>query len=236
MCGRYFRGSDKQRLAEAFRLQHLERAPLEIAPSFNIAPTTSQPVIMASRDTGERELVAMRWGLIPHFAKSIADYKGVSTINAKAETLLTRTMWRTPFYRRRCLVPADGFYEWKKTGPKTKQPYAFVLQSRQPLAFAGLWDAWKDPATNVWLRSFTIITTDPNELTATIHDRMPVIIHPANYDRWLDRANLERPPLDLLRPYEAAAMTAYPVDQRVGSVRHDEPGLCEPESCPPNSL
>jgi putative SOS response-associated peptidase YedK len=216
MCGRYFRRSDKQRIAEAFHLGVFEDLPLEVAPSYNIAPTTMQPVIRNNRDTGEREIIAMRWGMVPNFAKSLADFKGFSTINAKAETLLSKPLWRVPFHRRRCLIPADGFYEWKRLDEKTKQPYAFALRSGEPFAFGGVWDAWKDPATEDWLQSFSIITTDPNELTATVHEA-------------------ERPPVDLLRPYEAAEMTTHEVDPRVGNVRNDEPGLCDSWACPPNS-
>jgi putative SOS response-associated peptidase YedK len=172
--------------------------------------------------------------MVPYFAKSVADFKGFSTINAKAETLTSKALWRVPFQRRRCLVPADGFYEWKRLDEKTKQPYAFGLKSGEPFAFAGLWDAWKDPAGD-WLQSFTIITTEPNELTATVHERMPVILKPSDYGRWLDREATERPPLDLLRPFDAAKMTAHPVDPRVGNVRCDEPGLCVAWQCPPNS-
>ena len=119
---------------------------------------------------------------------------------------------------------------------KTKQPYAFALRSGEPFAFGGVWDAWKNPATEDWLQSFSIITTDPNELTATVHDRMPVILKPSDYDRWLDRTEVERPPIDILRPYEAAEMTAHEVDPRVGNVRNDEPSLCNIWQCPPKSL
>ena len=138
MCGRYYRRSDKQRIAEAFHLGTLDDIPLEAAPSYNIAPTTMQPAIRNNRDTGEREMVAMRWGMVPNFAKSLADFKGFSTINAKAETLLSKPLWRVPFHRRRCLVPADGFYEWKRLDEKTKQPYAFALRSGEPFAFGSL--------------------------------------------------------------------------------------------------
>jgi putative SOS response-associated peptidase YedK len=227
MCNRYFRDSDKQRLVEAFHLGNREDLPLEIAPSYNIAPTTMQPVIRSNRETAEREMVAMRWGMVPHFAKSLADFKGYSTFNARAVTLTTSATWRGPFQRRRCLVPANGFYEWKRLGEKTKQPYAFTLKSRELFAFAGLWDAWKEPASGDWLQSFAIVTTEPNELAATIHDRMPVILKPSDYDRWLDRDEEERPPLDLLRPYDAGEMKACPVDPRVGNVRNNDPGLCE---------
>ena len=228
MCGRYYRRSDKQRIAEAFHLGTLDDIPLEAAPSYNIAPTTMQPVIRNNRDTGEREMIAMRWGMVPNFAKSLADFKGFSTINAKAETLLSKPLWRVPFYRRRCLIPADGFYEWKRLDEKKKQPYAFTLRSGEPFAFGGLWDAWKDPATEGWLQSFSIITTDPNGLTATVHDRMPVIIEPSDYDRWLDRSDEDKPPTDLLRPYDADAMMSHPVSPLIGNVRNNEPTLCTP--------
>ena len=108
------------------------------------------------------------------------------------------------------------------------------MRTGEPFAFGGVWDAWKDPATEDWLQSFSIITTDPNELTATVHDRMPVILKPSDYDRWLDRADVDRVPVDLLRPYEAGEMSAHPVDPRVGSVRNNEPRLCALWDCPPN--
>lgn len=223
MCGRYYRRSDKQRIAEAFRLGQLPEG-FVLPPDFNVAPTTMQPVIRQHRDTGERELVMMRWGLVPYFAKSIADFKGFSTINAKAETVESRALWRGPFERRRCLVPADGFYEWKRLDPKTKQPYAFGLKDAAPFAFAGLWDAWKDPANGEWLQTFSIITTDPNEVTAEVHNRMPVILHARDYDRWLMRG-LNQPPVDLLRPYEGEAMTIDACNPLVGNVRNNGPEM-----------
>jgi putative SOS response-associated peptidase YedK len=164
--------------------------------------------------------------MVPHFAKSLADFNGFNTINAKAETLTSKPMWRDPFRRRRCLVPADGFYEWETLDAKRKQPYAFTMRSGEPFAFAGLWDAWKEPDGG-WLQSFAIITTDPNELAATVHNRMPVILKPVDYDRWLTPDDPERPPVDLLRPYDAGEMSAYPVDPRVGNVRNNDPALCE---------
>ena len=223
MCGRYYRRSDKQRIAEAFRLGQLPDG-LVLPPDFNVAPSTFQPVIRQSRDTGDRELVMMRWGLLPYFAKSPADFKAFSTINAKAETVTSKAMWRGPFERRRCLVPADGFYEWKRLDAKTKQPFAFGVRDAAPLAFAGLWDAWKDPATGDWLQSFAIITTDPNAVTAEVHTRMPVILHARDYDRWLMRG-LNQPPLDLLRPYEAEDMTISACNPLVGNVRNNGPEM-----------
>jgi len=133
--------------------------------------------------------------------------KGISTINARAETVATSRTYREPFKKRRCLVPASGFYEWKRLDPKNKQSFAFDLLNGKMMAFAGLWDAWKDPANGRWLQSYTIITTDANELMAPVHDRMPVILHPRNYDRWLDllrahsrdfrmRLRLQEPPMN----------------------------------------
>ena len=226
MCGRYVRRSDKQRLAEAFRLSQ-QMDDLVVSQDWNVAPTTVQPVIRMNRDTGERELVMMRWGLVPYFAKSAADFKGFSTINAKAETLEERAVWRAPFAKRRCIVPADGFYEWKTEG-KVKQPFAFTLRSGEPLAFAGLWDAWKDPANGEWLQSFAIITTFANELTSTVHERMPVILKPAEYDLWLTRGEREGLPgelLAMLRPYAAEAMRADACNPAVGNVRNNGPEM-----------
>jgi putative SOS response-associated peptidase YedK len=132
-------------------------------------------------------------------------------------------MWRVPFQRRRCLVPADGFYEWKKIDPKTKQPYAFSVTDGEPFAFAGLWDVWKEPDGG-WLQSYSIITTDANEIMEPVHKRMPVILHPRDYDRWLARepGSVEgrghgQLPTDLLRPYEAEDMKMGPVNQKVGT-------------------
>ena len=227
MCGRYLRRSDKQRIAEAF---HVAKglADLVLPPwDYNVAPTTFQPVIREKRETGERELALMRWGLVPYFAKDLKSF-GFSTINARAESLTTTATFRGPFERRRCLVPADGFYEWKKLiadtapqpevrdtlfGPEetakpakkkaveAKKPYAFTLANDEPFAFAGLWDVWKDPAGTP-LESYTIITTTPNELTATVHNRMPVILRPQDYDLWLSHPPVEKgsppvPPLEL---------------------------------------
>jgi putative SOS response-associated peptidase YedK len=224
MCGRYYRRSDKQKIAEAFHVAQVD--DIVLPPwDYNVAPTSHQPVIRNNRDTGERELVMMRWGLVPHFAKSLADFKGFSTINARAESLQTTAMWRVPFQRRRCLVPADGFYEWKKLDAKTKQPFAYSLKDGEPFAFAGLWEAWKDPGDGSWLQSYSIITTMPNELTAQVHNRMPVILEPKDYNRWLERVDNERPPVDLLRPLPADDMKAQEANKDVGNVRNNSSEL-----------
>ncbi len=224
MCGRYYRKSDKQRIAEHFGANP---APglADIAPDYNVAPTTLQPVIRNSRHGGARELLLMRWGLVPFFAKSLADFKGFSTFNAKAETVATQPTWRDPFKRgRRCLVPADGFYEWKILGPKEKQPYAFSVDQDSTFAFAGLWDAWHDKKTDEWLQSFAILTTTPNELTSTVHNRMPAILHESDYDEWLLRDE-GPPPTHLLKPFPAQEMQARTVSRDVGNVRNNHPEL-----------
>jgi putative SOS response-associated peptidase YedK len=225
MCGRYYRKRDKQAIAEAFHASLVDDGTPNPPWDFNVAPTTIQPVIRGNRDTGERELVSMRWGLVPFFTKDIKDVKGISTINARAETVANSPTYREPFKKRRCLVPASGFYEWRRISDKDKQPFAFDLTNGKMMAFAGLWDAWKDPVHGQWLQSYTIITTDANELMAMVHDRMPVILRPNDYDRWLSRDATDRPPVDLLRPFPADEMEAFKVSKDVGNVKNNSPEL-----------
>jgi putative SOS response-associated peptidase YedK len=219
MCGRYFRRSDKQRIAEAFKVG--VPPSFEILPDYNVAPTTFQPVIVE-----EREIRAMYWGLIPYWAEDPKKL-GVSTINAKAESLMEKRMWREPLERRRCLVPADGFYEWQKFDSKVKQPWAIAVKGDEPLAFAGLWDRWRSADKKTELESFSIITTEANEVTSPMHARMPVILMPRDYSRWLSRDEA-RPPIDLLRPYEAERMQVWRVDAAVGNVKNNLAELLEP--------
>lgn len=221
MCGRYYRRSDKQKIADAFHVTQVDDFPLP-PWDYNVAPSTMQPVIRANRDTGERELVKLRWGLVPFSTKSLADLKGKSTINARAETI-TRGWWAQPFKKRRCLVPASGFYEW--THDNDKKPFAFDLSNGHMMAFAGLWDAWKDPANGQWLQTFTIVTTDANEIMMPVHNRMPVILHESDFNRWLSREETHQPPVDLLRPFPADEMEAFEVSKDVGNVRNNSPEL-----------
>jgi putative SOS response-associated peptidase YedK len=222
MCGRFARKSTQQVLADWFGVE-LEDMPW-FAPSFNVAPQSTQPVVRVSRNSGAREFSLMRWGLVPFWAK---DAKfGYSTINARAEEAPTKPAYREAFKKRRCLVPADAFYEWKRFDAKTKQPYAIALKSGEPYAFAGLWESWR-PKEGDPLETFTILTTDPNELMQSIHNRMPVILEPRDYNRWLDSANPQTPPVDLLRPFPAEKMLAWPVTDRVGNVRNNDPELLE---------
>ncbi len=227
MCGRYYLRSDKQRIAEAFRV---EIPPtFDILPSYNIAPQTMQPVVRLDHETGHRELVLMRWGLIPFWAKEAKI--SYSTINARVETLTTSAAFREAVKYRRCLIPADGFYEWQHLGPKTTQPYAVALRDGSMFAFAGLWENWNDTTTRERLETFTIITTEPNELIhplrgPILHDRMPAILAPADYERWMAPADPARLPTDLLRPFDATRMSAWKVSAAVGNVRNDSPELC----------
>jgi len=222
MCGRYSRRAAAEVLYSHFGLD-LDGEVSEIRISYNVAPQTYQPVIHLDEKTGDRRFGLKRWGLVPAWAKDAK--MAYATINAKAETVATKPAFREALKRRRCLVPADAFYEWTKLDAHAKQPYAIALQSGEPFAFAGLWDRWKNEGTGQELETFTIITTEPNELMAPIHNRMPVIIAPRDYDRWLEPGDQQRPPLDLLRPYGAELMTSWRVGPDVGNVRNNYPEL-----------
>ena len=189
-------------------------------PTWNAAPQSFQPVVRRDPQTGQREAALLRWGLVPSWAKDARI--GLKTINARAEDVETKPAFRAALNKRRCLVPADAFYEWKRTGEKSRRPFAIALQSGEPYAFAGLWENWQH-AEGAALESFTILTTAPNSLMEPIHNRMPVIVAPQDYERWLDPA--APLPLDLLRPYSAEEMRAWPVSDRVGSVRNNAPEL-----------
>ncbi len=219
MCGRYSLTSPVEAMGQLFLFE--ERPNLQ--PRYNIAPTQEAPVV-GQRPDGKRGLAMLRWGLVPGWAKDLSI--GARMINARAETVAEKPAFRAAFRRRRCLVAADGFYEWKKAADSPKRPYRAALADGGPFGFAGLWETWRGPEGPV--KSFTIITTDANPLLAEIHDRMPVILDPADHARWLDPAAAARDLLALLKPYPAEKMTAYPVDRRVGKVQNDDPGLIEP--------
>jgi len=224
MCGRYGRRADKQRIAEWMQTHNTDVFDDSyFAPSYNVAPQSLQSVVRLDSETGERELTIMRWGLIPFFAK---DAKiAYSTINARAETVATSPVFREPMKRRRCLVPATGFYEWQALDKKSKQPWSIEFVDGNLFAFAGLWDRWKDKATGQPMETYTIITTDPNELLEPIHNRMPVILAPKDYSRWLDPGEPSQLPIDLLRPYPAREMKVWKVSSAVGNVRNNGPEL-----------
>jgi putative SOS response-associated peptidase YedK len=213
MCGRYGRRPDKQRIAEAMQAGYVNVFE-DIPPRYNIAPTDIQPIVRISRDTGDRELTMMRWGLVPWWAKDVK--VGFSSINAKAETLTTSRAFREAFERRRCLVPAEWFYEWQKLDAKTKRPFAISMKDHSIFAFAGLWESWKDKSGE-GLLTYTIVTTDPNELVEPLHNRMPVILTPKDYGRWMAPANPSHLPVDLLKPFPSALMTVWKVSTAVGT-------------------
>jgi putative SOS response-associated peptidase YedK len=219
MCGRFGRLSRFERIAQLTALGIRNEAG-ELAASYNIAPGTLQPVILGTREGPV--LRPLLWGLVPYWAKD--SKKGARPINAQCETAAEKPMFRTLMRERRCLIPADWFYEWKATAAG-KAPYLVRLASREPFLIGGLWDTWhygRDDA----LATFTVLTCVPNELTGTLHDRMPLIIATEDAPRWLDRGDQDV--RDLLRPYPAEEMTAYRIGTRVNSAQNDDPELIEP--------
>ena len=221
MCGRFIL---KAPFSELVRLYGITNN-VNLEPRFNIPPTENIAVVR-SHD-GKRTLDMLRWGLVPYWAKDIKI--GFSMINAKAETVAEKPAFRDAFKERRCIIPADGFYEWKKLDTKTKQPYAIVMKDHGVFGFAGLWERWKDRATGETIQSCTIITTTPNEVCAPLHDRMPVILPPENHARWLGEEPTDPPHLmAMLEPYSANAMEAYAVTTRVGNVKNTDAALIEP--------
>ena len=216
MCGRYRLSRRKQILEEHFdSVSGME----DWSPRYNIAPTQSVPVIRQNPKEPVRELSLFRWGLVPSWAKdpSVA----ARMINARSETASTKPAFSEALKFRRCLVPADGFYEWRKTG-KVKEPYCFEINDGQLFAFAGIWERWNDPSGKP-LETCSILTTTPNAVTSAVHDRMPVILNPDNYDLWLDPGLKDAVLVsDLLRPCDARLMRCYPVSSRVNSVINDD--------------
>jgi len=222
MCGRYRLSRRKQLVEEYFDCGPWDE---EWSPRYNIAPAQPIPVIRQNPKKPVREPALMKWGLIPHWAKtpSIA----TNTINAKSETAATKPAFRDPLKLRRCLIPADGFYEWRKTGT-AKQPYCFEVNEGELFAFAGIWDRWRDPNGNT-VETCSILTTTPNAVTSAIHDRMPVILDPDSYDLWLDPGMQNvAAASELLKPYDARLMRCYPVSSRVNHVANDDEECSRP--------
>ncbi len=221
MCGRFALTADAETLQSEFNLSSL---PADLAPRYNIAP--SQAVAVALRDSNGRQyLDAFRWGLIPVWAKDASI--GNRMINARAESVAEKPSFKRPLQKQRCLILADGFFEWQKTAGG-KVPAYFRLKDERPFAFAGLWDSWTDPAGQT-IHSCTIITTAPNPLVAPIHNRMPVILLPKDRERWLNP--IEQSPqslLPLLNPYPANEMLSYPVSTLVNSPANDSPACIQP--------
>lgn len=226
MCGRYSITTNPEALRRLFRFIN---ATPNIPPRYNAAPTQDLPVVRLDKN-GNRELAMLRWGLIPSWADD--PKTGFSMINARAESLATKPAFRKAFRKRRCLVPADGFYQWKAVAGG-KQPYRITMKDGAPFAMAGLWERWfddRDAQIGDSVRvvdSFTIIVTTANDLCRQIHDRMPVILHPDTWDAWLTATDVETPAA-LLQRYPASQMTMYPVSKRVGSPKNDDAQLIEP--------
>jgi putative SOS response-associated peptidase YedK len=216
MCGRYVLASPGEVIAEHFRLAEVPDHP----PRYNIAPT-QLALVVRETPQGEREGVFLRWGLIPSWARDPTI--GSRLINARAEGLADKPSFRAAFRRRRCLVPADGFYEWRPAAGGRKQPYFIRLASGAPLGLAGLWEQWKGPDGDT-VATFTIVTTAANEQLAALHDRMPVVVAPADYDEWLSSPN----PSVLLAPWRGEPFELTPVGTRVNNVADDDPALVAP--------
>jgi putative SOS response-associated peptidase YedK len=223
MCGRFALTTSVRDLADLFQATEIQVPSVQ--PRFNIPPTAQVLAVRRLPGLEGRQLVPLRWGLIPMWAKDPAI--GNRLINARVETAAEKPAFRDAFRNRRCLVLADGFFEWKKKGGK-KEPYLVRMRDARPFAFAGLWDRWHGPDKQT-VETCTILTTDANELVRPLHDRMPVILEPGAYDRWLDLEVHDQKKLEpFLQSYPAKAMTAFPVDPRVNSPRHDDPSCIKP--------
>jgi putative SOS response-associated peptidase YedK len=215
MCGRYRLSRRKEILEEHFDAADWRD---DWSPRYNIAPTQHIPVIRQHPKEPVRQISTLRWGLIPHWAKDAS--AAANTINARSETAATKSAFRDPLKFRRCLIPADGFYERRRT--TSKQPLCFEVNEGELFAFAGLWDGWGDP-TRQWLKSCSILTTTPNAVASAVHDRMPVILDADSYDLWLDPGMTNVQIIsELLKPYDARLMRCYPVSGRVNQVGNDD--------------
>ena len=221
MCGRYARRSDKQKIAEHYGIPRTSLDPPgepehAFAPDYNASPGTFQPVIRLNHETGDREITAMNWGLVPYWSK---ERKSLAP-NSRDDKLESSGAWKEPFKRRRCLIPAEFFYEWEPATAEMKRgkitrPWAIALKDERLFSFGGIWDRWRDRGTGTAFQSFNIITTEPNELLEPFHNRCPLIIEPRNYQRWLTPSDPEDPgtlPTDLLKIYPDEALKAWRVN------------------------
>jgi putative SOS response-associated peptidase YedK len=225
VCGRFTQERPASELADLFGAEPLADDP---GGRYNVAPTDEASIVVERDD--RRAVTGYRWGLIPHWAKDAR--VGSRMFNARAETITTSPAFRDAFVRKRCLVPVDSFYEWKREGT-VRQPYRVVSRDGRPLALAGLWAGWRDPSRDQVRRTFTIITTTPNDALTDLHDRMPVVIEPDAWDRWLGPAP-EDPSelLALLQPNETVELDVYAVSRAVNDVRRDGPELIAADIVP----
>lgn len=218
MCGRFALYSDPRKLMDRFNLVKVA----EYHPSYNIPP--GRPIAAITQHPDGRHFDLYRWGLVPMWAKEIGHY---STINARAETIDTKPAFRGPFRHHRCLIPVDGYYEWQRYDATHKQPWYLHAADSKPMAFAGLFDLWTSPEGDQ-LRSATIIVTTANDTTKEIHDHMPVILQPEDWDQWLSPDTPRKALLALLQPAPDGMLNVHPVSVLVNKPTHDEPSCIEP--------
>ena len=224
MCGRYSQSHSLKALEEAFQALATPSFSADFSARYNVAPSQSVAVVRLGSEGGERELAGLRWGLVPGWMKEFP--KAATMINARAETLASKPSFRAAYKRRRCLIPADGFYEWKKAGDK-KQPYYIQWPDKSLFAFAGLWEHWSQGGQSV--ESCTIITTDANREMQAIHERMPVMLKPQDYARWLGQEDVDESEAEqkqklegLLQPLTGVTLRIIPVSTYVNSPKHDD--------------
>lgn len=229
MCGRYVINEDPARLADYFRVERTITDTIDV--SFNVAPTDR--VYAIAEHDGVRQMGRFRWGLIPHWSK---DAKGPLNINARAETIVIKPAFRDSFRRKRCILPASGFFEWEPK-ERGRLPHYITMTDGRPMAMAGIWASWRDPETDLWLRSCSIITTGANHKVASIHARMPVILPPEHWDLWLDRDMGDTDALaPLLVPIDADQIQEYAVSTLVNSVRNNLAENILPLPPPPTGM
>lgn len=220
MCGRFALSLTPADLAAVFGTRN---APANVAPTWNLAPRQWPPVVRRHPGTGERRLDLLQWGLLPHFERDPA--RARRPINARAETVARLPTFRAAYAARRCLVPAEAFYEWRHDGA-LRQPYAIARADGAPLALGGLWESWTEPDSGQVTRSFVIVTTPANATLAALHERMPLVLEAADWPVWLGEAAGD--PATLLRPAAADVLRLWPVGTRVNNVRNDGPDLLGP--------
>jgi putative SOS response-associated peptidase YedK len=221
VCGRVIQHSGPLRLAIIEGLKVSESRVSSVPRRYNAAPSQELLVIRQNHKTGERSLDLLKWGLIPHWCSDPGG--GRKPINAKAESVARLPSFKDAYALRRCIVPVDGFFEWRAIrSARAKQPYAIAMKDGWPFGLAGLWENWRNPNTGEWERTFAVITVPSNKLVAQIHDRMPAILQPESYDRWL---SLEPDPHELLISYPSQAMTMWPISTSVNKPENDEPSI-----------
>jgi putative SOS response-associated peptidase YedK len=223
MCGRIVQSSGPLRLSIVDGLDVSDSRLGNVPRRYNAAPSQELLVIRQNHKTGERSLDLLKWGLIPYRCSDPRG--GRRPINAKAESVSRLPTFRDAYALRRCIVPVDGFFEWRAIrGAGRKQPYAIAMKDGSPFGLAGLWENWCDPNTGEWERTFAVITVPSNELVGQIHDRMPAILKPGSYDRWL---SLDPDPSDLLISYPSEPMTVWPISTRVNKPENDDPSILD---------